>query len=102
MTAFTDEMDKLAAGIASKATGDAIALGDKIDAFKALTPYYALQLKNRDRPDEDDTLPTFDRFTRDIHAVSNPLPGVRIAGPNTEMINGEGEPGVRDRRRNGN
>ena len=88
MTAFTDEMDKLAAEIAREAGQDVKAFGDRIDAFKALMPYYAIQMKNRGKDVEDDDLPTFDSFTRQIHA--------------TENEDGEGEPGLRDRRRNGN
>ncbi len=88
MTDFTDEMDKLAAEIAKEAGGDAKAFNDRIDAFKALMPYYALQMKNRGKDVDEDDLPTFDSFTRQIHA--------------TESSDGEGEPGLRDRRRNGN
>jgi hypothetical protein len=71
MTGFTDEMDKLAASIAKEAGNDAKAFGDKIDAFKALMPYYALQIKHGggDDPESDDQ-PNFDDFTNKIHAVS--------------------------------
>ncbi len=73
MTGFTAEMDKLAAAIAREAgeTGEAAkAFGDKIDAFKALMPYYAIQMKNKGQePSEDDELPNFDNFTNKIHAV---------------------------------
>ncbi len=88
MTDFTDDMDELAAEIAVAAGTDAVALGDKIDAFKALMPYYALQMKNKGKEPEDEDLPTFDNFSSKILA--------------TENADGEGEPGVRDRRRNGN
>ena len=88
MTDFTDEMDSLAASIAREAGQDAKAFGDRIDAFKALMPYYALQMKNRAKDAEDDGLPDFDSFASSIHA--------------TETVNGEGEPGVRGGRRNGN
>ena len=89
MTNFTDEMDKLAAQLAKDANLAEKAFGDRLDAFKALMPYYALLLKNKggDKPDED-ALPNFDNFTASIH--------------NTENADGEREPGVRDRRRNGN
>jgi hypothetical protein len=94
MTAFTDQMDKLAAEIAAASCdveGSNVArvpLGDKIDAFKALMPYYALLMKKQDdKPDEDD-LPNFDNFTANIHASEND--------------HGSDEPGVRGSRRNGN
>ena len=88
MSDFTDEMDRLAAQIAKDVQADAIALGDRIDAFKALTPYYVWQMKNKGVEADKDDLPNFDNFTANIHA--------------TENDDGEGEPGLRDRRRNGN
>ena len=87
MTDFTAEMDKLAAQLARDANAAEKAFGDRIDAFKALMPYYAIQMKGAVKT-EDDSLPNFDNFASTIHA--------------TETLNGEGEPGVRDRRRNGN
>lgn len=70
MTDFTDEMDKLAAGIAKSANADEKAFGDQIDAFKALMPYYALITKGKkgDESDDDDS-PDFNTFNRNIHAV---------------------------------
>ena len=90
MTDFTDEMDKLAAGIAkaANAVDDEKAFGDQIDAFKALLPYYALQMKNRGKDEPDDDSPNFDNFTSQIHA--------------SEHSDGNDEPGVRGSRRNGN
>lgn len=71
MTDFVDDMDELAAEIAIAAGAQDVALGDKIDAFKALMPYYALQMKNKGKDaDADDNLPNFDNFTNKIHAVS--------------------------------
>lgn len=96
MTDFLKAMDTLAAEIA-KASCDAgtsdvnkVALADKIDAFKALMPYYAFLKKNKGNDAEENTdLPNFDNFTREIHAK--------------EQGNGSDEPGVSDRpRRNGN
>ena len=89
MTDFTNEMDKLAAQLAKDANMAEKNFGDRLDAFKVLMPYYALLLKNKgkDDPDEND-LPNFDNFTASIHS--------------TENADGEREPGVRDRRRNGN
>lgn len=88
MTAFLDEMDLLAAEIAKAARAAATALDIKIDAFKALTPYYAHQMKNKDKDDpEDDDLPNFGNFQSRIHAVA-------------EIDDGADESGVRgDRRR---
>ena len=89
MTDFIAEMDKLAAQIAKDMQMDSVAMGDRIDAFKALTPYYVWQMKNKGKEDpEDDLLPTFDNFQKNIHA--------------TEQANGTDEPGLRGRRRNGN
>ena len=88
MSTFTDEMDSLAAQLAKDANMAEKPFGDQIDAFKALMHYYALQMKNRAKDTEDDGLPDFDSFASSIHA--------------TETVNGEGEPGVRGGRRNGN
>lgn len=71
MTDFTDEMDKLAASIAKEAGSEAKAFGDRIDAFKALMPYYAIRMKNKGKDDTDDNLPNFDNFTNAIHATEN-------------------------------
>lgn len=89
MIAFLDEMDQLAAEIAKAAREAATNLDIKIDAFKALTPYYAHQMKNKDKHDpEDDDLPNFGNFTSKIHA--------------TETDDGAEQSGVRGSRRNGN
>ena len=88
MTDFTDEMDSLAASIAREAGQDAKAFGDRIDAFKALMPYYAIQMKNRGEVIEHDDLPNFDNFSASILK--------------TEHDDGSDEPGVRGSRRNGN
>jgi hypothetical protein len=87
MTDFLAEYEKLAAAIAEEALADEKAFGDRIDAFKALTPFYLQKMKNS-KLDEDASLPNFDNFASTIHA--------------TEPNDGEREPGVRDRRRNGN
>lgn len=93
--AFTDSMDKLASEIAAACCNpeseldDKVPLGDKIDAFKALMPYYAFKMKNKGKePSELDGLPTFDNFARNIHG--------------TETDDGSDEPRVSGRsRRNG-
>lgn len=70
MTDFTDEMDKLAAQLAKDANAAEKAFGDRLDAFKVLMPYYAVQMKNKGNdPDSDEDLPNFDNFNRNIHAV---------------------------------
>lgn len=86
MTAFLDEMDQLAAEIAKAAREDKTSLDIKIDAFKALTPYYAHQMKNKGKEDDtDDDLPNFGNFQSRIHAVA-------------ETDNGADESGVRSDR----
>lgn len=88
MTGFTNEMDKLAAQLAKDANMAEKNFSDRLDAFKALMPYYALLLKNKGKDVDDDGLPSFDQFTSQIHA--------------TENLDGNDEPGVRGSRRNGN
>lgn len=86
---FVAEMNLLAAEIAKAAREDATGLDIKIDAFKALTPYYAQQIKLKGKGDpEDDDIPDFDKFASSIHA--------------TETDDGANESGVRGSRRNGN
>lgn len=87
MTDFVDEMDQLAAEIAKAARQDATDLDIKIDAFKALMPYYAHNKKLKGKEDEDSDLPNFDKFASNIHA--------------TEADDGAHESGVRSSRRNG-
>lgn len=70
MTGFTDEMDKLAAQLAKDANMAEKNFGDRLDAFKALMPYYALLKKNAGKNDDtDDDQPNFDNFNSKIHAV---------------------------------
>lgn len=89
MTDFLSEMDQLAAEIAKAAREANTVLDIKIDAFKALTPYYAHQMKNKGKTDpEDSDLPNFGNFASSIHA--------------TETDDGEDQSGVRNSRRNGN
>jgi len=69
MTDFTDAMDNLAASLAADANASEKVFGDRLDAFKALMPYYALLLKNKGKEDDEDGGPNFTSFTDKIHAV---------------------------------
>lgn len=70
MTDFTNEMDTLAAQLAKDANMAEKNFGDRLDAFKALMPYYTLLLKNKSKEDDSDNdIPNFDNFNRNIHAV---------------------------------
>ena len=70
MSDFLDEYEKLAASIAMEANMAATALGDKIDALKALTPFYVYKMKTM-KPVDDSADLTFDNFQRTIHATEN-------------------------------
>jgi hypothetical protein len=67
---FLDEYEGLAEEIAVKARGADIVLGDKIDALKALTPFYVHKMKNMKPVSDTDAL-NFDTFTSTIHASEN-------------------------------
>jgi hypothetical protein len=70
MTDFTKEMDTLAGQLAKDANMAEKNFGDRLDAFKALMPYYALLMKNKGKDDDaDEDLPNFDNFNSRIHAV---------------------------------
>jgi hypothetical protein len=69
MTDFTKEMDDLAATLAKDANMAEKNFGDRLDAFKVLMPYYALQMKKVKDDDGDADLPNFDSFNTKIHAV---------------------------------
>ena len=87
MTDFLVEYEELAAEIAKEARTAEKAFGDRIDALKALTPFYIQKMKGK-KSDDGDDLPDFNTFASQIHA--------------TEDSNGTDEPGVRGSRRNGN
>jgi hypothetical protein len=70
-TDFLTEYEELAKELAMAARQDAIAFGDKIDALKALTPFYVQKMKNMKPVPDGDDLPTFGDFSRDIHAMEN-------------------------------
>jgi hypothetical protein len=85
---FLTEYEALAAEIAKEARLTEKAFGDRIDALKALTPFYVQKMKNMKPVDDLNDFPNFDSFQSSIHA--------------TETTDGDDEPGLRGRRRNGN
>lgn len=88
MSDFLAEYEGLATEIAKQAREAATGFADRIDALKALTPFYVQKTKGKKPADEDDGLPNFDSFQNAIHT--------------TETSHGTDESGVRGRRRNGN
>lgn len=67
---FEEDMEQLAAEIATNAGAADVPLHDKIDAFKALMPYLVLLKKGKKDTDEDDEdLPNFGNFQKKIHQV---------------------------------
>ena len=88
MIDFLTEYEELAAEIAKEAREDSRALSDRIDAFKALTPFYLQKTKGKKADTEEADGFTFSNFQLDVTE-------------NNDGIAGD-EPGLRDRRRNGN
>ena len=88
MTDFLTEYEALATQVAEEARMASTALGDRIDALKALTPFYVQKMKGMKEVDKVDPFPNFDSFQNAINA--------------TEQDDGDDEPGLRGRRRNGN
>ena len=80
-------MDLLAASLAKDANMAEKNFGDRLDAFKALMPYYALLLKNKGK-DADDDEDNFGAFADKILTAEN--------------ADGADEPRLRGGRRNGN
>ena len=68
MTDFLTEYEELATEIAKEAREDSRALSDRIDAFKALTPFYLQKMKGK-KPDDSDDMPDFNTFASQIHAT---------------------------------
>lgn len=62
MTDFSDELAKVAKHIAKKAIDKDTSFGDSVDAFKHLTLYYALLLKNKGIPEDDEDASNFVNF----------------------------------------
>ena len=71
MSDFLTEYESLAAEIARDARLAERLFSDRIDALKALTPFYVQKTKNMKPVDDNDGLPTFDNFQRNIHAPEN-------------------------------
>ena len=67
---FLEEYEGLAEEIAVEARAATVVLGDKIDALKALTPFYVYKMKTM-KPVDDSADLTFDNFQRTIHATEN-------------------------------
>jgi hypothetical protein len=88
VTDFLTEYEALATQVAEEARMASTALGDRIDALKALTPFYVQKMKGMKPVSETDGFPNFDSFQSSIHA--------------TETTDGDDEPGLRGRGRNGN
>ena len=83
---FLTEYEELATEVAKEARRADTPLGDRIDALKALTPFYVQKMKNMKPVGDSDDFPDFDSFQSAIHA--------------TETADGTDKPGVRGRRRN--
>lgn len=64
---FLDEYEGLAEEIAVAARAASVVLGDKIDALKALTPFYVHKTKSMKSVENTDAL-NFDSFTSNIRA----------------------------------
>jgi hypothetical protein len=71
LTDFLTEYEALAEEIAMGARAIDVVLGDKIDALKALTPFYVHKMKNMKPVEDGDGLPTFADFQGAIHATGN-------------------------------
>lgn len=80
MSDFMTAMDALATTIAGDA-GKAENLSDKVEAFKALVPYYVQKMKHKAGDDGTDDTPTFDNFASKI--------------TNAEQGNGREKSGIR-------
>lgn len=66
MSTLREELDKLAADIAKKASLSDTSLQESIDALKVLTPYYALTQKLKTGDEDEPDGATFDTFSADI------------------------------------
>jgi hypothetical protein len=71
MSDFLSEYEELATEIATDARQAARTFAERIDALKALTPFYVQKMKNMKPVEDTDGLPTFDNFQRNIHGTEN-------------------------------
>jgi cell division septum initiation protein DivIVA len=72
-----EDIEKLAAKVASDALADATAAEVRIDALKTLTPFYTILTKNAKRPSDDDEEPGFSDLRREIERAENGSAEVR-------------------------
>ena len=86
---FENRMTKIAQHIADKAVNKDTPFAESLDAFKSLTAYYALLLKNKTAPEDDPDAANFDNF------------GKRFGATAEENEHGGTEARVRGHRRNG-
>ena len=70
MTDFFTAMDTLAATIADDANS-AENLSDKVEAFKALVPYYVQKMKHEGGADGGTDEPNFDNFANSINGAEH-------------------------------
>lgn len=70
MTDFLSEMDQLAGEIAKQAREASTDLDIRINAFKALTPYWVQKTKAAGKDDDTDG-DDFGSFTKAIHATES-------------------------------
>lgn len=75
MTDFSKSFDKIAKQIADKAAHKDTPFAEIIEAFKVMTAYYALLLKHKGKPSEDDSA-GFD-FANGIEDEHGGIPGRR-------------------------
>ena len=72
---FDKHMEKVAKHIADKAVHKDTIFAESLDAFKQLTAYYGLLLKNKDAPDPDADGATFGDFGRRMNEAEEPING---------------------------
>jgi hypothetical protein len=91
MSDLLESMNKLALAVADAAALEATQLQEKIDALKALTPYYAMLQKHR-VPEEDSSELTFGELQAQITEAPN--------GATVHDRRGKRDPRTRHVRRN--
>lgn len=71
------EMDKFAQALINKASQNATPLIESIDAFKAVTAYYAAQQKNRKGQTDEEPDPSGFTFADEVVHGGNKTPSTR-------------------------